>query len=60
MPSKQELKYIVVDINSGVIDKIGANSIFGYYFINKKIGDFVTFLSPNSELIELKIKDIIS
>lgn len=60
VPSKQELKYLVVDINSGIIDKIDANSIFGYYFVNKKIGDFVTFISPNNELIELKIKNIIS
>ena len=58
--SKQKIKYLVVDINSGIIDKIDENSIFGYYFRGKKIGDFVTFLSPDNNMIELKIKDITS
>lgn len=58
--SKQKIKYLVVDINSGIIDKIDENSIFGYYFRGKKIGDFVTFLSPDNKMIELKIKDITS
>lgn len=56
----EHLKYVVTDVNTGIVEKIKANSIFGHYFLGKKIGDKIKFISPNNENIKLEIKDIIT
>ena len=50
--------YVVVDVDTGIIEKIEVDSIFGKYFINKKVGDTVEISLRNNHLVtELKVID---